>query len=846
MADFKLAGSASARLRSILQVLVPLVLVFAIYQSGIWRVAKTKRRATTVLGRSEQSEAVQLDDLTVEQAGGARSYGGSGSREAATTGPRVKQQELAGDQPAGPPWMSEEEAAQRCHGAKGDWCRGYFTQRPIPATPPPRGDKSCLWGCNFVGVCDHMAGWCRCPAGWDGDDCIRRRRRPCSQLPRQHGFEPFDEPLDMSKGAGNNARCAQLCDEDIGYCFCNSTWAHGHQLAPPDARPGMPPVRRGRPLGFHCQPNKDDAGNSYPGFGPNDPAELWGPEGWCTADRPKYQCPCLLDGYGGPTCEDYLESFCANQCNGHGECNMGFCECHEGWWGHDCAYRTANATDSPGMEEGARPWLKPLVHTPAAKDPEPGSSRKRPLIYIYELPAMFNQVMLQYRPDRGTCVHRMFSETNGTIWVDGWLYAAETGLHEALLQSEHRTLNPEEADYFYIPIYSSCYLYPIHGFNDSPYFHGGRTGIRVHNTINMLIEMHAWLRSHHPWWDRNGGRDHIILQTHDEGSCWLPAVLRPAVLLTHWGRTDIGHASNTGYGADNYTYEASHPVWSPEGCCKEKLGDYPCFNPEKDLVIPPMASPMKYSHSPLFGNPAKERSILGFFKGRTQQNNPMYSRGIRQKLENLCRDQDWWGKHRITLGEGMPEDLHMGYSEALASSKFCFVLPGDGWSARLEDAVLHGCVPVIIQDGVQLAFESVLDFESFAIRIPQKDMHNVPRILEAVPEDRIVEMQQALGKVWRRWIYTGYRPYGALAKQYLRDKGAGENKTVIKEAYKSYPHPENDYDPAEGDALETIFAWLHSRIPHTRGPATDAPGSGPSKQRQGKRSSRKEGSGGRR
>lgn len=32
---------------------------------------------------------------------------------------------------------------------------------------------------------------------------------------------------------------------------------------------------------------------------------------------------------------------------------------------------------------------------------------------------------------------------------------------------------------------------------------------------------------------------------------------------------------------------------------------------------------------------------------------------------------------------------------------------------------------MIIQDDVQLAFESVLDFDSFAIRIPQKDMHNV-------------------------------------------------------------------------------------------------------------------------
>lgn len=37
------------------------------------------------------------------------------------------------------------------------------------------------------------------------------------------------------------------------------------------------------------------------------------------------------------------------------------------------------------------------------------------------------------------------------------------------------------------------------------------------------------------------------------------------------------------------------------------------------------------------------------------------------------------------------------YSDELARSKFCGVFPGDGWSGRMEDSVLHGCIPVIIQ-----------------------------------------------------------------------------------------------------------------------------------------------------
>ena len=56
------------------------------------------------------------------------------------------------------------------------------------------------------------------------------------------------------------------------------------------------------------------------------------------------------------------------------------------------------------------------------------------------------------------------------------------------------------------------------------------------------------------------------------------------------------------------------------------------------MIVPPMFSPNKYATSPLMGAPAKERTILGFFKGRLQHETPPYSRGIRQFLDNYCRE----------------------------------------------------------------------------------------------------------------------------------------------------------------------------------------------------------------
>ena len=43
---------------------------------------------------------------------------------------------------------------------------------------------------------------------------------------------------------------------------------------------------------------------------------------------------------------------------------------------------------------------------------------------------------------------------------------------------------------------------------------------------------------------------------HDEGSCWVPAVLRPAIVLSHWGRLDKEHESLTGFEPDDYSKDS--------------------------------------------------------------------------------------------------------------------------------------------------------------------------------------------------------------------------------------------------------------------------------------------------
>lgn len=53
---------------------------------------------------------------------------------------------------------------------------------------------------------------------------------------------------------------------------------------------------------------------------------------------------------------------------------------------------------------------------------------------------------------------------------------------------------------------------------------------------HMLLEAKQWLQQQYPFWNRTGGRDHVWLVSHDEGSCWVPRELRRGIILSHWGR----------------------------------------------------------------------------------------------------------------------------------------------------------------------------------------------------------------------------------------------------------------------------------------------------------------------
>jgi hypothetical protein len=152
---------------------------------------------------------------------------------------------------------------------------------------------------------------------------------------------------------------------------------------------------------------------------------------------------------------------CVGQCSGHGSCMYGFCKCHDGWYGADCSRKKAGMdmeqgapppaaaclarTLVPGGRSGlsdqragccrlsqrqrrarfppdpepccllpagleaSRPWIKPFAAMPPAALPDPpaDASRKRPFIYVYDMPPAYTSRMLQYRLGKNSCSWRV-------------------------------------------------------------------------------------------------------------------------------------------------------------------------------------------------------------------------------------------------------------------------------------------------------------------------------------------------------------------------------------------------------------------------------------------------------
>ncbi|KAK3278088.1 hypothetical protein CYMTET_13951 [Cymbomonas tetramitiformis] len=314
---------------------------------------------------------------------------------------------------------------------------------------------------------------------------------PLPQNDVMHGGKSYYTPCDAR--TPKTCECARQC-EDAGITFFNETFCVNAAMEVVSA---LDPCAGLRHCSYHgsCSVQKDGSAT----------------------------CRCF-QGWEGGRCQLASESFCLGGCNGRGACKGGICHCQDPFYGADCGLYLEPSKLHPGEQIPKR-----VRYKDAAVVTHPGVAhiRRSAKIYVYDLPTWLNTALYYHQaatlqgasihpalasltsPFRGAGPPRLTSPrrsgcqdllAHGLGADVGCLDARianedptvgilELALHDRLLASAHRTLNPLEADYFYVPTWQSA----ADGFKG--------------NYLERVVE---YLQNTWPFWDKKQGTDHIF------------------------------------------------------------------------------------------------------------------------------------------------------------------------------------------------------------------------------------------------------------------------------------------------------------------------------------------------
>ena len=95
------------------------------------------------------------------------------------------------------------------------------------------------------------------------------------------------------------------------------------------------------------------------------------------------------------------------------------------------------------------------------------------------------------------------------------------------------------------------------------------------------------------------------------------------------------------------------------------------------------------------------------------------------------------------------------YMQEFRTSKFCLCPPGWAtWTPRVFESLLLGCIPAVVADHNVLPFQRSLDYQSFAVFIPEKRKEDIKQILKDVAPERLERMQIMADEVAEAFLYN--------------------------------------------------------------------------------------------
>jgi len=174
----------------------------------------------------------------------------------------------------------------------------------------------------------------------------------------------------------------------------------------------------------------------------------------------------------------------------------------------------------------------------------------------------------------------------------------------------------------------------------------------------------------------------------------------------------------------------------------------------------PTADPERWHGLRPVGDSVGRKTNLLFFAGSVKDRTALHTVNVRKLvIDEHAHEPD------CVLVDTSKKRLP-NYDELLADSTFCLApagMGGEGWGRRTTLSILHGCIPVVIQDDTNQPFEELLDYERFAVRMPSSEIPQLVKKLRAMPLEEVKAKQAAMRCVWPRMTWSSVT--GAVADE---------------------------------------------------------------------------------
>lgn len=260
-------------------------------------------------------------------------------------------------------------------------------------------------------------------------------------------------------------------------------------------------------------------------------------------------------------------------------------------------------------------------------------------------------------------------------------------IHKMEMDSHFRTKDPEKAHLFFLP-FSVAMLVRFVYVRDS--YDLGPIKQTVIDYVNVVS-------TKYPYWNRSLGADHFMLACHD----WGPETSFSIPYL-HKNSIRVLCNANTSEG----------------------------FNPSKDVSFPEINLLTGSTDSFIGGPSPSHRTLLAFFAG-----------GLHGPIRPILLEH-WENKDEdVKVHKYLPKGV--SYYEMMRKSKYCLCPSGyEVASPRVVEALYTGCVPVLISDHYVPPFSDVLNWKSFSVEVPVREIPNLKRILMDISPRQYIRMQR--------------------------------------------------------------------------------------------------------